>query len=136
MALLLRVQYVFDSMCSQIFIHAFCHFPWPGGWGRWPWSPGRPAIFHTPEISYIIHRNCYTSQGDADSSFPLWPGHQVGKNTHFWEINISAKTAEFICVQNLWICTVNEEILKNVINIRTRFSISVDAVASKWWTLK
>ena len=30
------------------------------------------ATFRTPEILYIIHRNCYTSQGDPDSSFPLW----------------------------------------------------------------
>ena len=30
------------------------------------------ATFHTPEILHIIRRNCYTSQGDPDSSFPLW----------------------------------------------------------------
>ena len=29
------------------------------------------ATFRTPEILYIIRRNCYTSQGDPDSSFPL-----------------------------------------------------------------
>ena len=47
------------------------------------------------------------------------------------EINIFVKTAEFvICIQNLWICAVNEEILKNVIYIRVRFSISADTVAS------
>ena len=28
------------------------------------------ATFHTPEILYIICRNCYTSQGNPDSSFP------------------------------------------------------------------
>ena len=28
------------------------------------------ATFRTPEILYIIRRNCYTSQGDPDSSFP------------------------------------------------------------------
>ena len=28
------------------------------------------AKIHTPEILYIICRNCYTSQGDPDSSFP------------------------------------------------------------------
>ena len=54
---------------------------------------------------------------------------QIGKSTHFWEINIFAKTAEFvICVENLWICTVNGEILKNVINICARFPISKAAV--------
>ena len=32
------------------------------------------ATFCTPEILYIICRNCYTSQGDPDSSFPyLYP---------------------------------------------------------------
>ena len=30
------------------------------------------ATFCSPEILYIICRNCYTSQGDPDSSFPLW----------------------------------------------------------------
>ena len=33
------------------------------------------ATIRTPEIWYIISRNCYTSQGDPDSSFPyleLW----------------------------------------------------------------
>ena len=28
------------------------------------------ATFRTPEMSYTIHRNFYTSQGDPDSSFP------------------------------------------------------------------
>ena len=28
------------------------------------------ANFHGPEILYIFRRNCYTSQVDADSSFP------------------------------------------------------------------
>ena len=61
-----------------------------------------------------------------------WPCQvlsQVGKNTHFWEINISVITAEFfIYVGNLWIWAVNKKILKNVINVHARFSIS--AVAS------
>ena len=30
------------------------------------------AIFHSPEILKIFRGNCYTSQGDPDSSFPLW----------------------------------------------------------------
>ena len=30
------------------------------------------AIFHRTEILQIIRENCYTSQGDPDSSFPLW----------------------------------------------------------------
>ena len=30
------------------------------------------ASFRTPEILYIIGRNCYTSQGDPDSTFPYW----------------------------------------------------------------
>ena len=46
-------------------------------------------------------------------------GHgQVGNNTHFREINISAKTPEFvISLGNLGICIVNDNIFKNVINI-------------------
>ena len=28
------------------------------------------ANFHGPEILCIFHRNCYTSQADANSSFP------------------------------------------------------------------
>ena len=48
--------------------------------------------------------------------------YQIGKITHFWKINIFAKTVEFVIyVQNLWICAVNKEILKTVINIRARF---------------
>ena len=31
------------------------------------------AIFRDPEILYIIRRNCCTSQGDPDSSFPYRP---------------------------------------------------------------
>ena len=31
------------------------------------------AIFRSPEILEIFRGNCYTSQGDPDSSFPLWP---------------------------------------------------------------
>ena len=58
------------------------------------------------------------------SGFVVW-----GRtNTHFWEINISVKTEFVIYVWNDWICKVNEEILKNVINIHAWFSIS--AVAS------
>ena len=34
------------------------------------------ATFCTPEILYIIRKNCYTSQGDPDSSFPLWISNQ------------------------------------------------------------
>ena len=50
---------------------------------------------------------------------------QEERNTHFWEINISVKTAEFIiCVQNIWICAVKEDILKKVINIRMLLNIS------------
>ena len=52
-------------MCLQIFIHTFRHFPWPGHRGDDPdfsvdltWST---ATIRTPEILYIIHRNCYTS---------------------------------------------------------------------------
>ena len=53
-----------------------------------------------------------------------------GNKKYFWEINIFAKTAEFICVQNLLIWSVNEKILKNVINILAQFSISA-ALASQ-----
>ena len=45
------------------------------------------------------------------------PGRQIPKG--FRDINISMKTSEFlISVWNLSICAVNDEILKNVINIR------------------
>ena len=48
--------------------------------------------------------------------FASGPGR---KNTHFIEINISSQTPEFvISVGNRSICAVNDEILKNVINIR------------------
>ena len=30
------------------------------------------ANFRIPEILYTIRQNCYTSQGDPDSSFPYW----------------------------------------------------------------
>ena len=47
---------------------------------------------------------------------------QIGKSTHFWKINIFTKTVELvISIQNLWICAVNREILKNVIKIHVRF---------------
>ena len=47
----------------------------------------------------------------------ITPG-QVEKNIHVREINISVKAPEFvISIQNLSICAVNDEILKNVINI-------------------
>ena len=59
--------------------------------------------------------------------FPIFYSHtpvQIGKSTHFWKINIFAKTAEFVIfVQNLWICAVNGEILKNVIKILMQFYI-------------
>ena len=56
---------------------------------------------------------------------------QIGKSTHFREINTFAKTAELVIWgENLWICAVNGEILKNIINIHARFLISMDAVAS------
>ena len=74
---------------------------------------------------YWCNFHCGPSDGICVASSP-------GRNTHFWEINISVKTAEFvICVQNLWICTVNEEILKNLISIFAQFSISADG--RTWW---
>ena len=46
------------------------------------------GTFSTPDIS-------------ADSAH-MAPSLQIGKRTHFWEINIFAKIAEFvICVKNL-----------------------------------
>ena len=43
---------------------------------------------------------------------------QVGKNAYFREINNFARTHEFvISIGNLWICSLNDEILKNLINI-------------------
>ena len=35
------------------------------------------AIFCSPEILQIFRGNCYTSQGDPDSSFPLWLGSRA-----------------------------------------------------------
>ena len=55
---------------------------------------------------------------------------QEGRNTCFWEINISAKTEFVICIQNYWICAVNEEIFKNIIIICAQFLISADSVGS------
>ena len=99
----------------------------------------RPNCFRV--ITELMHKYSYRTR-ETHSLFPAlmcqcqiskikhsWffyccrPAAQVGKNTHFWEINISMRTAEFvICIQNLWKCTVNEEILKNVINI-ARYSL-------------
>ena len=36
------------------------------------------ANFRTHEILYIIHGNCYISQGDPDSSFPYWTAEWAG----------------------------------------------------------
>ena len=45
------------------------------------------------------------------------PPTQVGKTTDFRQIYFSAETPEFvISVGNLYICAVNDKILKNVIN--------------------
>ena len=61
-------------MCLQIFIQAFRHFRWPGRGGAYDpdfsvdLSRSR-ANFRGPEILYIVCRNCYTSQADANSSF-------------------------------------------------------------------
>ena len=91
------------------------------------------------EIPYRCIDNCETTNRCRDWRQSLRIGNnttkvipcQIGKSAHFWEINIFAKTAEFIiCIENLWICTVNGEILKNVINICARFLISTDAMAS------
>ena len=60
-------------MCLQI--HAFRHFQWPERGGAYDpdfsvdLSRSR-ANFHGPEILYIFCRNCYTSQADANFSFP------------------------------------------------------------------
>ena len=53
----------------------------------------------------------------------IWISDQIGKSIHFWKINIFTKTAEFaICVQIFFeICAMNEEILKDVINIHAWF---------------
>ena len=40
------------------------------------------ATLRTPEILYIISRNCYTSQGDPDSTFPYLT------NTQFENFNM------------------------------------------------
>ena len=65
------------SMCLLIFIHAFRHFRWPGGGGANDPAfsvdlTSSTAILRRTEILQIIRGNCYTSQGDPDSSFPLW----------------------------------------------------------------
>ena len=39
------------------------------------------AIFHDPEILYIIRGTCCTSQGDPDSSFPYGKWHTRGNAT-------------------------------------------------------
>ena len=66
------------NMCLQIFIHAFHHFRWPGRDGAndpdFPVDLSRSrATFRITEILYIFPRNCYSSQGDPDSSFPYLP---------------------------------------------------------------
>ena len=73
-------------MCLQIFIHGFRHFRWLGRGGAYDpdfsvdlsrsW-----ANFRSPEILYIFCRNCYTSQADANSSFPSWLGYPSNNHT-------------------------------------------------------
>ena len=40
------------------------------------------ATFRTPKILYIIRINCYTSQGDPDSSFPYLQTAGAWSNYH------------------------------------------------------
>ena len=45
-----------------------------------PSTSPSPAIFRRTEILQIIRGKCYTSQGDPDSSFPLWLGKWTNSN--------------------------------------------------------
>ena len=81
------------------------------------WLMGHSPCKYVKDVCLILKRKIHTGG--------------PGRKEYFWEINISAKTAEFVIyIQNLWIWAVNEEILKIVINICVRFSIYTDAVAS------
>ena len=146
-------------MCLQVFIHAFHHFQWPGGltstskvpchfphtWNfiynmlkllylsGWSWF--QFPLWAMTKLEHTFHNVFFSLLGQLPSCclpFALfWLQTRLKKNTCFWEINISSTTAEFIiCFQNLWICAVNEKILKNVMNIHARFSISSDVMAT------
>ena len=72
------------------------------------------AIFHTPEILYVIPRNCYTSQGDPDSSFPLWSSHVCHCNLHVRHLQAWMFHASGIILYMLRIvCYFNLKILFN-----------------------
>ena len=56
-------------------------------------GPDSRASFHTTEILYIFLRNCYTSQGDPDSSFPyLWSIAKLHAQFSHWTVNLSSNS--------------------------------------------
>ena len=113
-------------MCLQIFIHAFRHFRWPER-GR-AYDPGfsvdlsrSRAYFRGPEILYIFRRNCYTSQADANSSFPsgvqlISDPQAAGQNKASIHPDYSPvglwqrlfKTWDIICYQSIHISNIRE----------------------------
>ena len=57
------------------------------------------TTFRPPEILHIISRNCYTSQGDHDSSFPL-------SGNVAWGIMLSAQTVSECYQARLLLCFI------------------------------
>ena len=66
------------------------------------------ATIHTPEILYIIRRNCQTSQGDTDSSFTkphentasvflMWTILQMDMNSEFSDIKKKTRRGYPVC---------------------------------------
>ena len=81
---LLIIHSLRTSMCLQIFIHAFRHFPWPGLWGRWPWLFCQPHLVqgHNPHpwnFIYNAQKLLYLSGWSwFQFSIPVWRYHSRG----------------------------------------------------------
>ena len=70
---LLIIHSLRTIMCLQIFLLSATFHDWGGRANDPDFSVDltiSTASFQTPEILYTIRSNCYTSQGDPDSSFP------------------------------------------------------------------
>ena len=61
------------------------------------------AIFRSPEILQIFRGNCYTSQGDPDSSFPLWVDCIIDSSsvsTVCWHKRLLIEVVTFIVIED------------------------------------
>ena len=90
---LLIIHSLRTSMCLQIFIHAFHHFPWPGRRGWWPWLFRRPhqVNSHFPytwNFIYIPQKLLYLSGWSwFQFSMPaVWVPVTVGSSGDCWKL--------------------------------------------------